>query len=182
VNPQVTNTFGIKITGTTKNVEIENNKFDNLFSANAIVLGTGGSKENIAINNNQFTFKENGEALIRVEKDLAGYSFKNNQYFHEAGLQKTYVNNTSSVSFWQTIFPTPKNTNFLEWITLTKEQESQWHKPNVLEKRTLESYLASINKNASLDQFIYEVRKMSFKNWDQRFTAQKVNAYIKSAY
>ena len=76
VNSQVTNTYGVKISGTTKNVEIENNKFDNLFSANAIVLGAGGSKENIAINNNQFTFKENGEALIRVEKDLAGYSLK----------------------------------------------------------------------------------------------------------
>jgi hypothetical protein len=182
VAAQVNNTYGIKISGTTKNVQIENNKFDNLFNANAIVLDTGGSKENIAINNNQFSFKENGGALIRVEKDLVGYSFKDNQYFHEAGPQKTFVDNTSSASFWQTIFPPPNNTNFLEWITLTKEQESQWHKPNVLEKRTLESYLASMNKNASLDQFIYEVRKMSFKNWDERFTTQKINAYIKSSY
>ena len=182
VAPQVNNTFGIKISGTTKNVEIENNKFDNLYRANAIVLGTGGSKENIAINNNQFTFKENGEALIRVEKDLVGYSFKNNQYFHEAGHQKTFVDNTSSVSFWQTIFPFSKNTNFVEWITLTKELESQWQKPNVLETRTIETYLTSINKNASIDEFIYEVRKMSFKNWDERFTTQKINAYIKSAY
>jgi hypothetical protein len=75
-----------------------------------------------------------------------------------------------------------KNTSFTKWITLTKELESQWQKPNALEKRTLESYLTSINKNASIDEFIYEVRKMSFKNWDERFTAQKVNAYIKSAY
>jgi hypothetical protein len=182
VAAQVNNTYGIKISGTTKNVQIENNKFDNLFNANAIVLDTGGSKENIAINNNQFSFKENGGALIRVEKDLVGYSFKDNQYFHEAGPQKTFVDNTSSASFWQTIFPPPKNTNFVEWITLTKERVSQWHKPNVLEKRTLESYLVSINKNASIDEFIYEVRKMSFKNWDERFTTQKINAYIKSSY
>jgi len=182
VNPQVTNTYGINISGTTKNVEIENNKFDNLFRANAIVLGAGGSKENIAINNNQFSFKENGDALISVEKDLAGYSFINNQYFHEAGLQKTFVDNTSSVSFWQTIFPFFKNTNLDEWITLTKELESQWQKPNVLETRTIETYLTSINKNPSIDEFIYEVRKMSFKNWDERFTTQKINAYIKSAY
>jgi hypothetical protein len=182
VNPQVTNTYGINISGTTKNVEIENNKFDNLFRANAIVLGAGGSKENIAINNNQFSFKENGDALISVEGDLAGYSFINNQYFHEAGFQKTFVDNTLSVSFWQTIFPFFKNTNLDEWITLTKELESQWQKPNVLETRTIETYLTSINKNPSIDEFIYEVRKMSFKNWDERFTAQKLNAYIKSAY
>jgi len=182
VTPQVNNTYGIKITGTTKNVQIENNKFDNLFNANAIVLDTGGSKENIAINNNQFSFKENGGALIRVEKDLVGYSFKDNQYFHEAGPKKTYVNSTSSVSFWQTIFLFSKNTSFDEWITLTKGLESQWQKPNVLKTKTIETYLTSLNKNPSIDEFIYEVRKMSFKNWDERFTTQKINAYIKSSY
>jgi hypothetical protein len=160
VNSQVTNTYGVKISGITKNVEIENNKFDDLFSANAIVLGTGGSIENIAINNNQFTFKENGDALIKVENDLTGYSFKNNQYFHEVGPQKTHVNNTTSVFFWQTIFPRPKNINFVEWITLTKELESQWHKSIASEKRTIESYLKSINKKPSIDVLTQELRNM----------------------
>jgi hypothetical protein len=182
VNPQVTNTYGIKISGTTKNVEIENNKFNNLFSANAIVLGTGGSKENITINNNQFSFKENGAALIKVEKDLVGYSFKDNRYFHEAGPQKTYLDNTSSVSFWQIIFSPPKNTNFVEWITLTKELESQWHKPNALEKRTIESYLKSINKKPSIDVLTQELRNMSMRNWDEMYTAKSINQYIKLGY
>jgi hypothetical protein len=181
VNPQVTNTYGIKISGTTKNVEIENNKFDNLFSANAIVLGTG-RKANIAINNNQFSFKANGEALITVENDLAGYSFKNNHYFHGAGPQRTYLDNTSSVSFWQTIFPPPKNTNFLEWITLTKEQESQWHKPNALERRTIVTYQKSIHKKATVNAFIQEMRNMKMMNWDSQYTAASINNYIKLGY
>jgi hypothetical protein len=182
VNPQVTNTYGINISGTTKNVEIENNKFDNLLSANAIVLGAGGSKENIAINNNQFSFKENGDALIRVEQDLAGYSFINNQYFHEAGHQKTFVDKTSIVSFWQTLFPPPKNTNFFEWITLTKERESQWYKSNTLERRTIVTYQKSIYKKATVNAFIQEMRNMTMMNWDSQYTAESINNYIKLGY
>jgi hypothetical protein len=52
----------------------------------------------------------------------------------------------------------------------------------VLKTKTIETYLTSLNKNPSIDEFIYEVRKMSFKNWDERFTTQKINAYIKSSY
>jgi hypothetical protein len=182
VAAQVNNTYGIKISGTTKNVQIENNKFDNLFSANAIVLGSGGSKENININNNKFSFKENGAALIKVEKDLAGYSFINNQYFHEAGPKKTYVNSTSSVSFWQTLFPPPKNTNLLEWITLTKERVSQWQKPNTLERRTIVTYQKGIYKKATVNAFIQEMRNMTMMNWDSQYTAESINNYIKLGY
>jgi hypothetical protein len=185
VKPQVTNSYGIKIAGTTQNVKIENNKFDNLFSANAIVLGTGGIKENISMNNNQFSFKENGGALIKVEKDLAGYSFKDNQYFHEAGTHKMYIINALKKSFLQKTvskFIPTKNTGLNEWLKLTKENTSQWLKPSALEKRTLESYLESINKPGSIDEFIFEIRKMSFKNWDERFTAQRINSYIKAGY
>jgi hypothetical protein len=65
---------------------------------------------------------------------------------------------------------------------LTKENSSQWAKSNIEEQRTIETYLKSINKEPSIDSFISNVRKMSFKNWEPQFTAKQVNNYIKFGY
>lgn len=181
-SPKVDNTFGIHISGTSQDITIGENIFNNLFNANALVLASNGNNKNITVNNNQFLFEESGGEIINLKEDLSGYSFKGNQYFHDAGRTKIYATNTIKHNFWKSFLPYFEDDNFKDWVSLTKENSSQWAKPNIKEQRTIETYLKSINKQPSIDNFISNVRKMSFRNWDSDFTAKQVNSYIKFGY
>lgn len=182
ISPQVNNTYGIHISGTSQNVLIKKNTFNNLSSGNALVLAGNGIKKNIFINYNKFSFTERGGPLIKTQENLVGYLFEGNQYFHASGPDKTYAMHTKKINFWQKIFSSSNDGDFLNWIILTKEQTKQFSKPNIKEQRTIETYLKSIHKKATIDSLISEVRSMSFKNWDQQFTAKQINKYIKLGY
>ncbi len=187
VSPQVNNTYGINISGTTKNITIENNTFNNLHNANAIILSAKGVKQNNLITNNKLSFNKNGGALIKVEKDLTGYTFKNNQYYHEAGKHKIFAETTTKPAFLDRIMDifTPishNDTNLTTWLNLTNESDKQWLNDSKIEQRTIESYQLSLNKKASIDAFIKEIRNISIMTWDKRYSTEHINKYIKQGY
>jgi len=182
VTREVTNSYGINISGTTQNLIITNNVFNSLHNANALILENKGVKKEITINNNYFTFTADGGALIKNHGKLNGYTFYNNKYFHQSGRNHVYTTKSKKNSFWQNIFTFNDDNNFVDWVSQTNEKESQWIKPNIKEERTIESYLKSIKEKENTAHFISKVRSMSFLNWDDRFTAEQVNKYIKLGY
>ncbi len=187
VSSKVTNTYGLHLSGSAKNVSISNNHFKNLQNGYALIFNGPGDKENISINGNQFNLSENSREIIKftgLHSDLTYYKFNNNKYFHKSGKDKTLrlIDNTKK-PFWSNIITIKKDESSFNYLTsLTNEENSQWINTASKTPRTIESYLQTIGKEPTMASFIHEIRQMTMTNWDGRFTAEAINKYIKAGY
>jgi len=184
----IKNVFGIAISGETQNITITNNQINNLMNSNGIVLNNDGDKRNIAITNNKFNFIDSSRFFIKFNKNLNGYHFKGNQYFHPDGqcdfFIKSDINYGRLYKLWSKYIGFSndcENTNFTQWKLMTKETNKQWGMPKFLNK-TLETYQQSIDKTPTQEAFIKALRNMSINNWDTRYTAETINQYFKKTY
>lgn len=182
-NPFVNNVFGLKISGTNRGVQVENNKFYNLMNGHALVLKNESDEKSISITNNKFQFKQNSDFIIKYENDLKSYLFENNQYFHKAGKCQTFESDITLDSLYLKIlkfFMECESTSFNKWLNLTDERENQWGKSFNGKLKTIETYQKLMNKEPSIDAFIKEFRNLSMKNWNENYTAKAINEYFKT--
>ena len=184
---EIRNTYGIHVSNSAKDIDIINNHFQNLTNGYALVFDNIHKKENISINENLFNLNENSREIIKfkgVHSDLSNYKFNNNKYFHQSGKNKTLrLIDNSKKPFWSNILSVKKDdSSFSYWTSLTNEDNPQWINTASKTPRTIESYLHSIGKEATMASFIHEIRQMSMTNWDDRFTAETINKYIKAGY
>jgi len=102
--------------------------------------------------------------------NFTGLSFSGNSYF-----------STRPANQWFSIGGT--STNLTNWMTRSGETNAQgsavsYPDPN----RTVETYHASLGKQASLSAFIDEVRKQSRTNWRREYTASAINDWIRAGF
>ncbi len=172
VKPEVKNSFGLKIFGTTRNVLVEKNIFTNLLGARALILAGGGKKENIRIVENQFVLGKTGRELVDVQDNFPGYELEGNQYFHDKG--KNHFRLAKEELNWE------------EWDLKSPEMGALWAKPGVQEwkdpGRSLGSYHKSIGGAGSSEAFVKAIRQISFLDWDERYLASAINEYIRAGF
>lgn len=109
-------------------------------------------------------------SLDYYEWDFRFWDFANNRY--QLGTRG---------NAWQNL---GVNIGFQEWIALSGENDSQLLEDMVFPDpgRDLEDYLMSIAEPGTREDFLKSAAKMSRWNYDRRFTAPAVNAYVREGY
>ena len=108
--------------------------------------------------------------LIRAAGSLAGCTLSNNIY-----------SSGRPVEYWFEL--NGEGTSFDQWTRRTGEQGSAAkavQPPDPV--RTIESYMAHLGLEPTLDTFIKEVRKQSRANWRNQFTTLAVNDWVRQGF
>lgn len=124
------------------------------------------------IQNNYFEVQDNNYKMLYSELpegEATAYSFIGNQYFKASGGKLYKTSSTTEIDHtqWQTLFEPTATFTEMEF-------------PD--ETRSVETYMASIGETATIDAFIEKCRSQDRYNWDTRFTAPVVNAWIKKGF
>ncbi len=167
-NAQVTNIYALGLQGHTRGVDVIGNVMHGLDSTRYAVVIDGHPKEQIVFSQNQLQFGGSQMRLIDSEY-LASGTFSDNTY---------YADNTSSP------FRADGNGgDFAAWQAAVGDVGSSFESLSYDDPgRTVESYMASQGKEASLEAFITEAKAQSKQNWRPAYTAAAVNAYVRLGY
>ena len=181
VNTAVDNTYGISVSGTNRDVNIHNNVFFKLYNAVGIRLAATSTSENINITNNMFNLGEFGQRSIQVKNGIKSYSFANNNYQRDEPNKGwfSFIEQDNLDEF--SIGGVPYK--FDDWVAETGETGATLkNQPSPLNTPTLAAYMKSLNKEPSAQAYIRAVRLLSYSNWDDRYSAARVNAFIQEAF
>jgi len=173
INTDHGNSYAFSHSGTSRNVTIENNhvyNFKNISYVFKISGAKGDNVSNMVFSNNKFQVPSSYKKIISADYATTGkWTFTGNQYYSER-LDNTsfYYNQVAmSAAAWKT---SSGDNALIEQISLPANM------PSVPE------YMLSIGETGTLDAFIAKCRAQDRFSWDTRFTSEKVNAWIRSAY
>lgn len=173
-DPLVQNINGIKLNGHSKDVDVSKNIIYDLFMTdssnnNGAIRMNSDPKSNIRIFDNNVQLA--GSMMRPVISDnIASTDFDNNVYFSGADDDQWFRVDGDNNSFdsWQVISGD---------IGSSVEQRD-FSQP----ERSFETYLSSIGMSSNIDDFIDAVRGQPENTWDERFSAVKINSYIREGY
>jgi hypothetical protein len=167
----VKNVYAINLDGETRDVTIENNIIHGLNSNSRMVSLTDGStKQNIVFKSNAVQCGDYEVTLIDAKASLNNYLFSNNTYFSGRTQDEWFLNAGT-------------RTGFAGWQSAAGETGSEAKQISYSDPtRTVETYHASLGKEATLAAFIAEARKQSKFNWRTEYTAAAVNEWIRAGF
>jgi len=168
----ITNTYGINLVGTLRNVSITGNIIHNIRFADGLNLsaGRGNDVAGMVFSENEIQISPDARYTIDAEYDPAGkWVFNNNIYYSDRpeGSQFRIAGMQMSLAQWQAA---SGDNSILE--------SDPFPDPT----RDIEGYQASIGQPASIDAFIVKCRDQDRFGWDPRYTAGAVNAWIKAGF
>jgi hypothetical protein len=166
----VNNVYAINVNGAAgaRKIAISDNVVFGM-KTNGTLVDFEGTLDSVAFRNNALQSQNIAARLLSVS-GFTGLSFSANAYY-----------STRPANEWFAIGGT--NTNLTNWVTRSGETGVQgtaavYPDPN----RTLETYHASLGKQASFSAFIDEVRKQSRANWRSEYTAAAINDWIRAGF
>lgn len=163
--------FHIQYTG--RNITINNNvvyDVKNVTPVSLQPLDTGDpERSGIAITNNSFDTTTNLTVDAALLADVSAYSFSGNKY-----------NTTKTADTWFNVNSSIK-TN-AQWQAITGDDSTFEQAAFPDSARTIESYMTYIGGTNTADAFIAGCRAQNRFNWNKRYTAETVNAWIKAGF
>jgi hypothetical protein len=168
-----TNSHAILHGDHSRNLSITNNvvyDFKNVTQAIELEGQWGTDSENITFSNNKIQVPENSGYIIKTEFPTTGkWTFSNNKYFSNvADGARFKLNNIAKTN--------------AQWATETGDNSTFEQVSFPDPTRSVETYMASIGETATIDAFIAKCRAMDRYNWDTRFTADRVNTWIRQGF
>jgi len=157
--------FGIRFWDNNENVDVVGNIFNDIRKGD--LLNLGAVVENITFHNNTFQLNSGGSNIVNAAGALTGYSFIGNKYYTPDSNKYYFGGSGKSFSAWQAA--TGDNSTF---------EQSTFPDPT----RSIETYMASIGETATLEAFYAKCRAMDRYKWDERFTADAINKWIKGGF
>lgn len=128
---------------------------------------TGSTKANITVSGNKYSSTLAGYFVSAVS--ISGITFSGNKYYGDRGSEDIFSVNSVAYSM-------------SEWVTLSGDT-STFSEPTFPDPtRSIETYMTSIGEAATIDAFIAKCRAQDRYNWDTRFTAPVVNAYLRAGF
>jgi len=130
--------------------------------------GTGG--RNILIQNNKVQQMDGGYVVWHAPSGFSQYAYQQNTYF-----------SSRSGSTWFNHAGTERSLS--SWVGVSGEtgaSSSQVSFPNP--QRTVETYMQSLGRPATLEAFLNEARQQSRTNWRSEFTARAVVNYVREGF
>jgi len=167
----VKNIYALSCIGHTRDLEITGNVISGLKSNKYAISIDGDPKSNITVKDNQLQL--GGTDMLLISTAVAGstITFAQNRYFTSA---------TPASSHFQV---KGAKVDFGGWVTQTGETGGQLKKLGYPDPdRTVETYMSSLGKTATLDAFISEAKKQSRGNWREAYTARAVNRYVRAGF
>lgn len=136
------------------------------------VLGGTGQKgfNDVVIRNNDFQMTTSQKIINQPQAyNAAGEDFSNNRYYNaSSSVGWFYLNKTkTSLDTWKNVV----------------EPDAQNKKVTYFDPaRDVEKYNASLGGSATRNAFLANVYDQSKKDWDTRYTAAAVNAYVRAGF
>ncbi len=197
-NEAVDSVYGIAIRGTprvgaTRDVLIHDNIIHGLSSRIAgIAVADGLALERITFRNNAMQFPGLATQLVKLPPDPSALSFQGNVYWTDGPAGEWFAVGQAGCDYdgWidrsgRTIWsPVAESAcDFETWPGRSGEQGAVRERVDYPDPtRCIESYMASLGGEPSLDAFYTEVRKQSKANWRPEFTAAAVNDWIRAGF
>jgi len=173
-DPLVQNINGIKLNGHSKDVDVSKNIIYDLFMTdssnnNGAIRMNSDPKSNIRIFDNNVQLAGSMMRPI-ISENIASTEFDNNVYFSGAEDDQWFRVDGDNNSFdsWQVI----------SGDVGSSVNEQDFSQP----ERSFETYLSSIGISSNIDDFIDAVIGQPENAWDERFSAVKINSYIREGY
>lgn len=168
-NANVRNVYGIQVEGGSRNVDIYNNIVYDVKGRSFCA----GSRDpdyrfNITVRNNIFHEIYSGDynqTIYLAENE--GISFSGNRYF--SVIDNPFTDENGSY-------------NYNEWISTIADNSTFENTDFPDTSRTIETYQVHIGETATKEAFIQACRNMDRFNWDTRYTADVVNAWLKAGF
>ncbi len=177
-NAVVTNAYGIRLEGGSRNVRIEENVVYNLnphgnsSAVPALLLAATrtAASDNITVARNRFQEPVNQLRVIQVDDqdDLGAYTFTDNQYFTSNQGTAFRVETTNRL--------------LAAWSTLSGDNSTFVRAVFPDPTRSIVGYMRSLGATETIDAFIGAVRNQGRNNWDNRFSAALVVQWIKTGF
>ena len=158
-----------------RNVTVENNIVYNAKKIAAIELGALDSnnfnppRDGFVISNNIFDVSSAYIVDATALADVAAYTFSGNKY-----------NSTKTVDTWFRVGS--KTLSNAQWQTATGDKSAFEQASFFDTTRSIETYMASIGENASIELFIGKCRAQDRFSWNQHYTAETVNASVHAGF
>jgi len=169
--PEYGNSYGIHLNGGTQsNVRVEDNFMYNI-QANSLLISnnsSGTAWNSVAILRNLIQNPFGALRLTQVNGNTNGVTLSNNRYYRTSGTM-------AQVNY--------NNLSYQQWLAQTGETGSQFGAVTLRDpNRTLETYMQSLSRPATTDEFLTSIRAQRKGNWSTRLTAAAINAYFKEGY
>lgn len=173
-NPLVTNIYGIKLSGHSKDVIVSKNTIHGLNTPNsssihgAISVVDIYDKENISVEENNVQLDQ-GMLQVIVAEQLDSITFRGNRYF--STLEKSEWFRSDGINY-----------PYSEWQSISGDDATLAQDIFLEPKRTFETYLDSIGFGSSIDAFVRSAMEQPARTWSENFSAKRINAYIREGY
>ncbi|MFW5844616.1 MAG: hypothetical protein ACOCXJ_00140 [Planctomycetota bacterium] len=168
----IRNAHGISFsTSATHHVLVRDNIVHGFLQGRGLKLGAVGS--DVLLLRNRVDFASPDALPIQIQGDagtLAGYRFRDNTWMgsREDGNFVTIDRDAVILAGWQAA----------SGETGTRTSATAHPDP----ERTVETYMASLGREASMDAFVAAMRANTRRTWDPAFTAAAVNDYIRAGF
>jgi len=176
-DPSINNgNFAFALAGVQTDINIYSNVIYGIKNGRGVVVSDvggqnsqGSTKTNVQFNKNKFIIPINAGYTVQAQTTVNGVSFNNNTYYSDRLSSDLFRGGTTSYSLagWQAL---TGDTSVFEQVTFPDPT------------RSIETYMTSIGETPSLETFYAKCRAQDRYNWDIRFTAAAVNAWIKGGF
>jgi hypothetical protein len=167
----VTNSYAINLGGNSeKSVNVSQNLFYRI-QGKSLASSRKDGHQSIAISNNTFVDPDQGAALIEHSGTFVGYTYTGNQYYASASSGSWFrvAGGAASLATWKT----SSGESNAQAISIPSFSDPT---------RSIETYASSLGLPASIAGFIEAARLKNRLNYDPRFTANALNAYIREGF
>lgn len=157
-----------------RNVVVRDNVVHGLRSGRPVLVAEGGPKyQGIVFADNLLQLPGLAQPLVDVG-DPAGLGFNANCYYSDGAPDALFE-----------VGPRRREQSLglEQWTRRAGEPDARFRRADFPDPdRSIETYMKSLGKEASIDAFIAEVRTQSKTNWRPEFTAEAVNRWVREGF
>lgn len=167
----VTNVYGIEVQLTNRNLTVSDNVIHNLRNGIGFTFPSNGSDISGAVfSGNRVNIATNAGYIIESDYATTGkWTFSGNQYY-------------SNVSDGHRFYLSDADVTNAQW-TLATGDDFTWGEisfPNAA--RTIETYMDSLSRTATIDAYIAALRAQDRYDWDDAVMPAAVNNYLRAGF
>lgn len=166
---EITNGWGVKVRGYTRNVQLNHNILYNLKHAHGMIFDLA-HLDGISITDNELGLDLQGSRYFVTMSQQKSSMFESNTYYSLGASDPQFrVGGTTM--------------NFEGWKTSVNEQAADTVAPDYpAPDRSVELYVSQVLGLSGMEAYYAELRKLSKLNWKNKYTAPVINAWIKEGF
>lgn len=173
-NVAVQNINAIKVNGHSSDITVSKNLIYGLkmlerSTNNGAITVDDDPKSNISITDNNIQLSGGKMLPVIVDETVAG-RFQNNRYYTGSDVEQWF--RVAGVDY-----------SYDDWLTLAGDTGSSNEQQTFdAPERSFETYLTSIGLSPNINAFVEAATNLPPRTWDERFSAAKINTYIREGY